>query len=395
MADLELRQLRGEEFFETLYQLASYSFHPSPPLTSRHEFERWIRTLLDSTCIALYETGKPVACIQSTAMTQNVRGELFPMAAFWGLSCVPEVRRKGYARRLFTTLMETTRRDGHAFSALQPFRESYYERLGYATFPSPILARLTPDALEPVLKFPLEGDVRRVTIETGLEDYRRFMKRKLGRTHGMVYHDKADAISEKIRNQWIAQAWNGDRLEGMMVYEIQGGENDQGRFEFAVSRLDYETVNAKYLLLRWIALHIDQADRVTMLLPPVEHPETWLSDTGLKIERFETPMGRILDIGRIQGLAVGPGSFSAVIRDPACPWNEGGWRFDSRDGSLSVERDAAATEGLSINGLTALVFGTHDSDDFAIRGWGELSARSLEAARSMFPRAEPFLDESF
>jgi predicted acetyltransferase len=395
MAEIKIRRLLGDEFSDTLYSLAPYSFDPSPPLTSREEWMRRVSMLLESTCLALFENDNPVVCIQSASMTQNVRGEIFPMAAFWGLSALPEVRRKGYARRAFTALMEATREEGHVFSTLYPFRESFYERLGYATFPSPVLARFSPDALAPVLKFDLPGEVRRVAMEEGVEDYRRFMKRKLGRQHGMAFYDKVDAIKEKLREQWVAQAWIDGQMQGIMTYQLQGGEDDQGKFQFAVSRLDYETAEAKYLLLRWIALHIDQADRVLILLPPGVHPETWLSDTKIKIELHEAPMARVLDIQGLNGLPAGDGKFSVLIHDPACPWNEGGWRIEGRNGRLHVVRDELATEGLSIQGLTALIYGSHDPRDFFSRGWGQLSSRSLQEASRMFPLADPFLDEVF
>jgi predicted acetyltransferase len=350
---------------------------------------------LDSICLALFEGSRPVVCIQSTPMAQNVRGELFMMSAFWGLAAAPDIRRKGYARRVFTALLEAGQKDGHVFSSLYPFRESFYERLGYCIFPAPKLARLSTDALAPELKFNPGGEIRLVRIEKGLDDYRGFMKRRLGRTHGMAFYDKPEAISENLRDQWLAEAWFNDRLQGIMVYEIQGTDDDQGKFQFSVSRLDYETSEAKYQLLQWIALHIDQADRVTLLLPPDERPEIWLADTKVKIELYEAPMARVLDIQGLNGLPAGDGKFSVLIHDPACPWNEGGWRFETVKGKLRVDRDAHATEGLSIQGLTALVFGSHDPREFACRGWGELSSVSLKQAEQMFPPANPFLDEMF
>ena len=395
MPDMELRELHGDEFIDTLYELASYSFHPSPPLTNKLEWKKWVSTRLDSTCLALFDGSRPVVCIQSTAMAQNVRGELFMMSAFWGLAAAPDIRRKGYARRVFTALLEAGQNDGHAFSSLYPFRESFYERLGYCTFPSPKLARLSTEALAPVLKFNPGGEIRLVRIDKGLEDYRGFMKRRLGRTHGMAFFDNPEAISENLHNQWLAEAWFNERLQGIMVYEIQGTDDDQGKFQFSVSRLDYETSEAKYQLLQWIALHIDQADRTLILLPPGVRPETWLSDTKVKTELFNTPMGRVLDISRINGLNTGPGSFSVLIRDPACPWNEGGWRFESVDSKMRVERDAKANEELSIQALSALIFGTHDPDDFACRRWGSISPKTLATVRSMFPAASPYLDEIF
>ncbi len=326
--------------------------------------------------------------------SECTRRDLYDVC-FLGLAAAPDIRRKGYARRVFTALLEAGQKDGQAFSSLYPFRESFYERLGYCTFPSPILARFTTDALAPLLKFNLGGEIRLVRVEKGLDDYRSFMKRRLGRTHGMAFYDNPEAISENLQNQWLAEAWFNGRLQGIMVYEIQGTDDDQGKFQFSVSRLDYETSEAKYKLLQWIAMHIDQADRALILLPPGERPETWLSDTKLKTELYNTPMGRILDISRINGLHVGPGKFSAVVDDPACPWNEGGWRFESFDGKLRVEKNVNASDNLSIQGLTALIFGSHDPRDFACRGWGKLSPASIEQAARMFPPAAPYLDEMF
>lgn len=50
---------------------------------------------------------------------------------------------------------------------------------------------------------------------------------------------------------------------------------------------------------------------------------------------------------------------------------------------------------LSIQALAALIYGTHDSGDFAIRGWGNPSPQEQEAMRTMFPPMVPYLHEFF
>jgi hypothetical protein len=106
-------------------------------------------------------------------------------------------------------------------------------------------------------------------------------------------------------------------------------------------------------------------------------------------------MSRLLDIARIGGLPAGSGRFSARLTDPLCPWNEGAWRFESRDGALQVAPAERADCDLTIQALTALIFGTHDPQDFSLRGWGNPSPDLQTVMRTMFPAITPHLHEYF
>lgn len=70
-------------------------------------------------------------------MSQQVRGKIFNMGGIWGVATRPEARRQGYCRRVLTELLTAVRDSGAVFTTLYPFRESFYERLGYTTFPCP------------------------------------------------------------------------------------------------------------------------------------------------------------------------------------------------------------------------------------------------------------------
>jgi hypothetical protein len=85
-------------------------------------------------------------------------------------------------------------------------------------------------------------------------------------------------------------------------------------------------------------------------------------------------------------MQVGSGCFSARITDPLCQWNAALWRFGSSDGALQVTRADEADCYLSIQALRALVYGAHDPDDFAIRGWGNPSPAVQAVMRAMFQR---------
>lgn len=382
---------------EVMYGLNAYSLHASPPLTNQEEWNQIVRPRKGVTYCALFEDGRPASGVASTAMVQNVRGKLFDAGGVWGVSTAPAARRKGYCRQTLAAVLAAGRADGQVFSNLYPFRESFYQRLGYVTFSLPRIAKFAPSAVTPLLGRDLGGRVEVALIGAIYDAYRDYLTRLRPRTHGMGFFVHPDWASANRNRFWLAQAVAGGQVVGLMLYDIKGEE--ETKFLFRGLRFYYDTAQGRYLLLQWIARHVDQADRVELWLAATEQPETWLADLAVKTEsEIRAPMGRVLDVARLGGMQVGPGRFTARINDPLCPWNEGSWRFESANGELRVERVTASEEpdcALTIQGLTALVYGTHDPGDFAIRGWGDPARNMQTTLRMLFPQMVPHLHERF
>src|SRR5690348_14149534 len=104
-------------------------------------------------------------------------------------------------------------------------------------------------------------------------------------------------------------------------------------------------------------------------------------------------MGRALDVATIGGMEVAPGRSSANILDPFCPWNEGIYQFESVEGNLQVSHARQAACELTIQGLTALVYGTHEPASFEFRGWGNPVPALQATLQTMFPPRLPYLHE--
>jgi predicted acetyltransferase len=378
-----------------MFPLTSYAFHPSPPFPDEEQWRETVRQREGVTYFALFEDGEAVATVASTSMTQHVRGVLYDAGGVWGVATQPAARRKGYSRRLMADLLAAYHQDGQVLSCLYPFRESFYERLGYVTFPLPTKAKLTPAALSPLLKQDLGGQVDLVLIGDGYDTYRDYVQRLQRRVHGMsIFVHGQRAQAQRHNRSWLALATVNGELVGLMLYDLKGEEVAQ--LTLRAYRLYYDTSQARYLLLQWIARHVDQASEVELWLPPFEHPETWLADIRVTTEsQIRAPMGRVVDVAGIGGMHTGPGGFSARISDPICPWNQGIWAFETAEGVLQVGPAGRADCDLSIQALAALVYGTHDPDDFAIRGWGNPSPDILGRMRGMFTPQLPFLHEYF
>jgi predicted acetyltransferase len=392
--NMTIRALEGQEMFDALYPLTEYAFHSSPPVQNKEEWLEHIQGHKGITCHAVFEDDAAVSVAVSTAMTQNVRDMLFPASGIWAVATHPAARRKGYVRQIMGSLLAAERESGKVFSNLYPFRETFYERLGYVTYPYPKIAKFNPAALAMLLKADFEGEIELKLIGEAYETYRAYLADMRQNRHGMGFFDDGDQTEANHNLLWAALARFNGEIEGLMLYSLQG--EHVGKFNFHASRFYYKTSRARYLLLNWIARHIDQAGSAELWLPADETPETWLSDILVNIESpARAPMGRVLDVAKISGMHVGEGSFTMKVNDPLCPWNEGPWHFDTCDGRLVVSPSSSLDFELTIQGLSALVAGTHDPEDFALRGWGNPDPVLQTILRKMFPRMTPYLHEMF
>jgi predicted acetyltransferase len=391
---ISIRQLHDQELIDVLYTLNSYSLHPSPPFQNREEWEAIVRERQGMNCHALFEDDTPVSVAVSTPMTQNMRGKLFPACGVWGVSTFPSARRKGYCRQVMTSMLAADREAGKTFSNLYPFRESFYERLGYVAFPLFKIVRFTTLSLAPLLKMELGGEIRLQYIGEAYDNYREYLSWKRQHQHGMAFFDYIDRARANRNLLWSATAVFDGEIEGIMLYRILGEE--VGKYNFSATRFYYKTSRARYLLLDWIARHIDQAELAELWLSPDEFPETWLADLQIATESALRPaMSRVLEVEKIGGMQIGDGSFSARITDPQCSWNEGVWRFEEANGKLKVSRGSKADCELTIQGLSALIAGTHDPHDLVLRGWGNPDHSHCSLMRGMFPSMTPFMHEMF
>lgn len=396
MTSIEVRVVSHDEMPEVQYWVPHYSLTATPPMPDKAERLEMLRQRQGVTCVALYEDGKPMSTAASTVMTQNVRGKLFPAAGVWGVATHPAARRKGYSRRVLTVLLGACRDQGQALSTLYPFRECFYQRLGYAAFPMLRTAKFAPPGLQPLLRQDLGGEIELLSVADGYDAYHAYLKQIQPSTHGMGVFDFPDKARALQRNNvWVALARVGDAVEGVMLYALKG--TIPTRFTLNAQRFYYHTSRGRYLLLDWIGRHIDQAEAVEIVVGPAEQPELWWPDLRVEVERWLfPPMGRVLEVASLGGMQVAAGEVTLQISDPHCEWNNGVWRFASDQGALAVEPSSREPDAaVTIQGLAALIYGTHDPADFCFRGWGEPSPEIQPTLRALFPPMTVHLHEVF
>ena len=164
----------------------------------------------------------------------------------------------------------------------------------------------------------------------------------------------------------------------------------------------YENSLGKYLLLQWLAHHADQVKEVHLPILPNEFAEIWYNDTfwgenGKIVSRDWVPssMGRVVIVEALSGLNVGTGKISIKITDDYCEWNNKIYNFESKDGILEVTETEEFDCELSIQGLSAIIYGCYNLDDFEFKGWGEISEEIRTKILDLFPIVYPYLHADF
>jgi predicted acetyltransferase len=395
MDKITIRKVTGKEDDKAL-ELSFYAFQPSPG--SLEKYKKYSPYYQDTIKYILYENDKPASLIACKPMTQNVRNTIKPMCGIADVASNPETRRKGYIKKLMDTAFLHMRDTKQGISTLYPFKETYYENFGYIAFPQFRDARISPKALVPLLEEDYGGTVERVSIADGFQIYTDFLQEIQKSTHGMALLPLSEMKRLKVDSPyWLAVARHEKKVVGVLTYKITGYWK-----EIRVRDFYYSNSKGKYLLLQWLGRHVDQLRYVILPIKPYETPDLWVSDTfwgevgTIKTREWAAnPMGRVVQVESLTGLHVGEGEVSLKIEDPHCEWNNSAYTFTSKDGILQIEETNTAEEKLSISGLSAIVYGSYNLEDFPYKKWGMISGETQRKIKKLFPPLIPYLHADF
>lgn len=398
---MTIRKVTAEERLTTALPLTAYAFQPSPP--TAEQLRRVPETLpYTSGCVTYVaeDGGTTLAAVTGIPMRQNVRGCVFPMAGVAAVATHPLARRQGHIRTLLTRLLGEMRDDGHAVSALYPFRPSFYGRFGYIGLLKTRQVTFAPEGLGQLLTAPLPGELAWERIKDGYDAYRDFTHRILALRHGFaVFPDYRGLQQRDADDRWVVTARVDGETVGAVTYRIE-------RHGGLLAADDLLTTDAlgRALLLQFFARHVDQVARVTARITPDETPEVWATDLAVHVEAdvsfpgAAAPMARVLSVEALAGIAAGSGRVHVEVVDD--PFLAGHYVLDANDGRLEVAR---ATVGeprgematLTAAGLSGLVYGVLDPADVVVRGLGSMPADAAAALRRLFPREAPYLFADF
>jgi predicted acetyltransferase len=172
------------------------------------------------------------------------------------------------------------------------------------------------------------------------------------------------------------------QVEGTMAYFAKGyGDKifgpdiigKMGNIRFCPT-----TLEAKHTLFHYIYLFSDQLIRAALPLYPkiMDNYQSWIQGhTKTEIKQHMVSMVRIVNVERvfeeIKVPSVDFGNINIEVIDPMCEWNNGILKLYEDNGKLhsNFYPDETVDAKISIEGLSALLYGTLSIDEIEYFGW--------------------------
>jgi len=331
--------------------------------------------------------GKIAAALQCFSFEQSVRGSLKTMGGIGGVWTYPEYRNRGCVKALIKSAFLEMRMQGICVSMLTPFKESFYETLGYAIANAHHEINMPIAAFSNYLKLTNNSNLTcdRLPATEAKDILTNFLYENL-RSQNLQPHRHGLIITNFTYEQW----WHLHRHKlcvvikrdhqpiAIAIYAIDSSGNlPMSDRQIEISSIFWIDLEARDRLWHFFASHRDQVHSLKMPVPLGTNIHTWIRDAGKLGASIGDPwMVRAVDIvNALHGLPIFCEAFTFALRDPDCHWNEGIFRVNGDRGSLTVKRYNGDLSNLAIDfsatiaGISALIYGTQSVSELIHKQW--------------------------
>lgn len=213
-----------------------------------------------------------------------VEGVPVPVDGVAAVAVDPAARQQGVADALVREAILFSARKRRAFSALHPFRESFYRRFGYAVMEWEQIASVSPRAL-PASDERLQVRAAQPADRAAIARvYRQWMGGRTGPLERSAFWWKVRVLTPEDEVFVYVPPKGG--IEGYLI----GGMADRaplGRRRYRVFEMAWTTPRARRGFLGWLRSLGDELGAVDLFLPPDDPLIAFLRDPGLLMPSLE------------------------------------------------------------------------------------------------------------
>lgn len=391
---------RTVEFVRT----TSYAFHPEggpqddDDLAERADSD--IASLGEPR--ALFDGDELLVVCLHHPLSMRVRGEFRDVGGVSAVASPPEHRRRGLVRDLLAESLREYRDRGWRYSALWPFKRSFYRRLGWGTASRHAKVELPPDALS------FAADARDGTFRRADGDD----WAALDRVNRETYRDY-DLALDRSEDWWrhhVLESWRDDPyaylLErdgdpaGYVVYYVRDGDDGP---RLGVADLGYVDRDAYRECLRFCYDHDSQVETVVLhgpvdpsLLDRVDDP------SAVDYEVTTGAMFRLVDVAvafeDLRYADASDGDCTLAVADPLADWNDATFRLSVRGDAADcarIESDADPDVETDVATLSQVYAGYLDADAAADLGEFVVHDRDAADVLAALPERDTYVTDGF
>lgn len=343
---------------------------------------------------------KLTACLELPTYQARYQGKVIPITGVGGVASLPEHRKGGAVRRLFTYTLPWMRDQGAVFSCLYPFSHSFYRKFGYELCQLPTAWQVPAESLR---HLPCSCQVDMLQPGCDLSPLKQVYDAYLGQCQLAIqredrhWRELLGKASYKDRRYSYLFSQEGKALS----YVVIQAENDGPYSKAGVVReLAWSCPQGLREALGFLNRLAAQYGRFRITLPQGTLLPALVDECyDCKPSCHDQPMARVLqatEAFRLRPLAQGV-RCRVAVEDPFLPENTGVFALTGAGDHTQVEQLPLSEEwDLSVDPgtLTQLLLGTLTLEEalckpqVALRG----NAQALEQA---FPKATVFLNEYF
>lgn len=343
-----------EANYADVSKLAQYAFQYK---LSEAEFEKKKKQMASHDIWGWMVNGNIGAKVHIIPLSCYIAGHEFTMGGISSVATWPEFRRQGMIKKLLHHALTEMKAAGQTISFLHPFSIPFYRKYGWELVFNQMHNTIPIEKLKH--DFKGDGYIRRANGNLAqLQSlYTTYAKTK----SGMLNRDESWWDLRVLKeDQEIVIAYNAaDEAEGYLIYHVKANV-------FHVHEMIDCTLNAKKVLLEFIANHDSMAKEVNMIVPDNDNLPLIIDDPTFEQRIKPYFMARIVDAYAFlcqypfleKGLS---GSILLHLTDEFFPENNGAYEIDAMNQNKKVSFRSKAINKIaiqcSIQQLTVMLMG--------------------------------------
>ena len=296
-----------------------------------------------------------------------------------GVNCVvtlPQYRRMGAVRECFSAAFKEMYENNHMLSMLYPFNDVFYRKLGYE-YSSRIKQWDIP--LSALKRFNVGGSVESHIKDGDISGFRDVYDTVAKRYDLACIREDIDW--KQLRDLNAAASVNYPYIwrnnEGIpkayMIFKKQSSASSKAVIN-CIRNFDnlneFQAVDAEGLkgILDFAGTFASHYSNIKLALPFDINIEAFINENShVEISQTYNGMARIIDVKQVLELSayISCGSIRIGVTDNMCPWNEGVWQVDFKDGCADnvTLTSKKADISVNINDFTRLILGAFSADE--------------------------------